>query len=299
MKNTMLFLHAHTSIHAGIGTIDSAIDLPIQREAHTSYPCVFGSSMKGALRAKAEEQSLPNREILFGAAGSNGDNTGGNAGSLLISDARILLLPVRSLTGTFRWVTCPTILTRFQQDMERFGIEQNFTLPSVKQGEVALCDKQETLYLEEYRLQATSESIDDALITALAPALSYSDREDMLRAQLAIISDGDFAYLAKYTLPVNAHIAIQEGTKIVQGGALWYEETLPSDSILYVGVAAAKSRQYELDENGNRQPVEKSAKDIRTNFHSLFTDDPWLQIGGNETVGMGWCHVHLLSKEED
>jgi len=27
------------------------------------------------------------------------------------------------------------------------------------------------------------------------------------------------------------------------------------------------------------------------------TDHPWLQIGGNETVGMGWCQVKTILAE--
>ena len=53
--STILGLLAQTSIHAGTGSNTGVVDLPIQREAHTAYPCVFGSSMKGALRTHAEQ----------------------------------------------------------------------------------------------------------------------------------------------------------------------------------------------------------------------------------------------------
>ena len=51
----LLGLWAQTSIHAGAGSSIDGIDLPIQREGHNGWPCVFGSSMKGALRTKAED----------------------------------------------------------------------------------------------------------------------------------------------------------------------------------------------------------------------------------------------------
>ena len=80
--HTLLALYAQTNIHAGTGqnTI-SSIDLPIQREAHTGYPCVYGSATKGAIRAKFEAQNSADVTRLFGAAGDTG-----NAGCLAITD---------------------------------------------------------------------------------------------------------------------------------------------------------------------------------------------------------------------
>src|SRR5439155_24367166 len=37
---------------------------------------------------------------------------------------RLLLLPVRSLTGTFAWVTSPYILHRLKRDMEDVGMDR-------------------------------------------------------------------------------------------------------------------------------------------------------------------------------
>ena len=55
-NNAILGLLAETSIHAGTGQTVGAIDLPIQREKHTNWPCIYGSAMKGALRAQAESR---------------------------------------------------------------------------------------------------------------------------------------------------------------------------------------------------------------------------------------------------
>lgn len=65
-KNAILGLLAQTSIHAGTGQHTGAIDLPIQREGHNGWPRVFGSAVKGALRAHAEERKaalLTNNEL--------------------------------------------------------------------------------------------------------------------------------------------------------------------------------------------------------------------------------------------
>ena len=68
----ILGLLAQTSIHAGTGSNTGVIDLPIQREGHNGYPCVFGSSMKGALRTRAEaESSVESVKCVFGPDTNN------------------------------------------------------------------------------------------------------------------------------------------------------------------------------------------------------------------------------------
>lgn len=281
MQNMLLTLHAQTSIHAGSGQADSVIDLPVQRETHTGFPCVFGSSMKGALRSHAQLRAEIDETSIRRLFGNAGDGDNGSAGAVLVSDARLLLLPIRSLTGQFRWVTCPMILKRYQQDGARFGQPVALEVPKVAESEQVLsCQDSGSLYLEEYRFQHAG-SIDEGWLNLLAKVLAYDDAKSMLEQQLAIISDDDFAYLARYTLPVNAHIALDSASKTTIGGALWYEETLPSDSVLYVGIAVDNERQKDGE----------SAEVLARKFKTLFAENQWLQIGGNETVGMGWCRV--------
>ncbi len=286
MKTQLLKLHAQTSIHAGNGQADSVIDLPIQRESHTGYPCIFGSGVKGALRTHAEMRAKIDKKIvhrLFGNKEGDGDN--GNAGAALVSDARILLLPLRSLTGQFRWVTCPAILNRLVQDSKRFNKKLTATIPTVAIGEVLTVSNEDNLYLEEYRFTKSSAELDTAWVTELASYIAYDDAEAMLKKQLAIINDDDFSYLAKYTLPVQAHNILNEH-KISTN--LWYEETLPADSVLYIGVAIEDERKKEG----------KKADELAKDFQQLFADNEWLQIGGNETVGMGWCSVKTTDIKE-
>lgn len=286
MKHILLTLHAQTSVHAGMGSVDSVIDVPVQREAHTGYPCIFGSAVKGALRCKAEEQHSPYTDVLFGA-GSGADNSNdGNAGALLVSDARLLLLPVRTMTGNFRYVTSPQLLHRFCLDAARFGLTLNMKIPTLGEGQVQMYDEDKALYLEEYRLTRAG-SIDEGIIAALAKTMNDPESVDILKKQLAIISNDDFAYLARYTLPVTPHIAINSAGKTAKEGALWYEETLPAETLLYIGIAAADSR-------GKTQ---EKAADILEHFTALFRERPWLQIGGNETVGMGWCRTQFIRAE--
>ncbi|WGZ92210.1 MAG: type III-B CRISPR module RAMP protein Cmr4 [Candidatus Thiocaldithrix dubininis] len=294
----ILGLLAQTSIHAGTGSNTGVIDLPIQREAHSNYPCVFGSSMKGALRVRAEQDypssiqqdsnkpsTHPTIAAVFGA-----DHAAEtlHAGALMVGDARLVLLPVRSLTSQFKWVTSPYALQRLADDLQRFNTGIGFQLPSIKlSDELAwTAEKQaDALFLEEYRFKTQAQEL-SGVIKVLAQLMRKTGVEEQLKQQLVVVSDDMFSHLAQHTTPVNAHIAIESATKTVKGGALWYEETLPPETLLYVGLAAYQARKQDSDLN--------TPEKVLTTVINLFTDKPWLQIGGNETVGMGWCAVSIL-----
>lgn len=312
--NALLGLLAQTSIHAGTGQNTGAIDLPIQREGHNGYPCVFGSSMKGALRNHAEticdlSNKTTSNKIKF-AFGPDTDKASDHAGALMISDARLLLLPVRSLTSQFKWVTCPAILQRFKNDAARFDIQCDFNVPTLASDEEnkALVyqhdnKEQQSLFLEEYRLLTDTDQKNEIIkiIAEVAKLMSkdeyQKETESLLEKQLVIVNDNLFSFICNHATPINAHITIDSDTKIVKPGALWYEETLPPETLLYLGVAANRARKPR--DGKSPENFNDSAEGMLATVTDLFTDKPWLQIGGNETVGMGWCAVKTLSSDSN
>lgn len=294
----ILGLLAQTSIHAGTGSNTGVIDLPIQREGHNGYPCVFGSSMKGALRNHAETKHGKNNASVIYVFGPDTNGASDHAGALMVSDARLLLLPIRSLTSQFKWVTCPAVLKRYQRDAQRFGlnVELDSALLAKLEDTSALIPNQTTtdsLFLEEYRFDTKNHNVDN-LIAAINQLMKF-DATNALQEQLVIVSDNMFAHLCQHATPVNAHIAIKSETKTVKGGALWYEETLPPETLLYVGLAASNVRKPKTDKLSIELPENESAQWVLNAVVDLFKDKHWLQIGGNETVGMGWCAVKALN----
>ena len=298
-ESTILGLLAQTSIHAGTGQNTGIIDLPIQREGHNGWPCVFGSAVKGAMRARAEELFKPKEKVtddedetaidlIFGPDSQSGTEY---ASAIMISDARLILFPVRSLTSQFKWVTCPSALQRLQQDMQRFGFApKTIETLSLKAGDKAIAHQvmSQSLFLEEYRFNLTQEPLDNTL-SLLADLMPTENAKDLLKQQLVIVSNDSFTHLVQHATPVNAHIAIDSATKTVKQGALWYEETLPPETLLYVGLSAADDRDGGV----------MKAVNVLNSVVGLFAEKPWLQIGGNETVGMGWCSVrdYRIKKE--
>lgn len=294
--NAILGLLTQTSLHAGTGSNTGVIDLPIQREAHNAYPCVYGSSMKGALRTYAE-QHYPSEDkklhpVIAAVFGADNQAETMHAGALMVSDARLVLLPIRSLTSQFKWVTSPYALQRLKDDLARFNTGLSFELPKEKLTDTEAWTAQPThkqadaLFLEEYRFTTKPQDL-TSIIKVLVQLMRKTDVEAQLQQQLVIVSDDMFAHLVQHTTPVNAHIAIESETKTVKGGALWYEETLPPESLLYVGLAANKARKPDSEL--------ATAEQVLGKVTVLFKDKPWLQIGGNETVGMGWCAVSIVA----
>ncbi len=267
MNTTVLGLLAETSIHPGSGRTMGVVDLPVAREAATDYPVLVGSSLKGALRDKLTGADEEQARRLFGERS--------NAGRLLVSDGRLLLLPVRSLTGAYRWVTCPHLIERLRRDLDRARRAPAFKVPRVGSQKV-LCEGEGELFLEERHFQV-DEFVDPVLVKAICGLIHHDETRERVAGQLAILSDEDFAWFARYGLPIQARNVLEEGTK--RSKNLWYEESLPPDTLLYALIGG------------------RSAQDLQGLREHFGVEDPYLQVGGNETVGQGWCVVREFGEE--
>ncbi|WP_043586019.1 type III-B CRISPR module RAMP protein Cmr4 [Geminisphaera colitermitum] len=278
MNSLILGLLAETSIHPGAGQSFGIVDLPVAREAATDYPVIPGSSVKGALLALAKESERldePTCHRVFGKADKDGNT--GNAGALLVSDARLLLLPVRSLSSAYKWVTCPHLLERWQRDSKRADEKSTVAkpIPPVQVatekylGEKPASDAA-NLFLEERQFTHAGPLPPD-LLKALAALFPSSARETAARLpdQLVILNDDDFAWFVRYGLPVQARNVLDKNKTSEN---LWYEESIPADSLFYLLLA--------------------ERADALTAITQIFKDRPYLQLGGNETVGMGWFSVN-------
>ena len=283
--HVLLGLSAQTALHAGAGTSLGAIDLPIQREAHTQWPCVYGSAVKGACRAAARHRGMSKTDehALFGPEVTAGTGSE-HAGALSIGDAKLLLLPLPTLDQAFRWVTCPSVLDRYRRDAQRLGFATE-ALPVIEHNDddVALGQGEPNIYLLEYRLALRANAGLSGWAKVLASLTGRDETE--IGARLTIVSDALFNHLSRHGTPVAAHVRLNPETKTVEPGALWYEETLPPESVLYVPVLVQRSRAARNGPN---------AAELFDAFKRMLGTPAWLQLGGNETVGMGWCAIHVL-----
>ena len=269
MKTALLGLLAETPVHPGAGSGMGVVDRPVAREAATDYPVLVGSSLKGALRDRMETSNTGDSTARFGAPE--------RAGDLLVADARLLLLPVRSLTGAYRWATCPHLIERYRRDLGRSSLRPCPDVVEVRRGSV-LTSGTGSLFLEERQFSICGAPADD-LVNAIAPIILHDETRKRLSDQIAVMHDDDFSWFVRYGLAVQARNDLEHGTK--RSKNLWYEETLPPDTVLY---ALVMGRDEEA--LGALDPL-------------FANGDPYLQAGGNETVGQGWFAVTVRKSDAE
>jgi CRISPR-associated protein Cmr4 len=271
----LLGLIAETPIHYGAETGGGAIDLPVAREAATRYPVIAGSAFKGSLK-----DTLGGENDYTGSAEA--------AGQLIFSDIRLLLLPVRSLSGSYAWVTCPMLLERLQRDASRAGYESisDFSIPMPAPGTYRSPndDLPAQLQLEERQFDKATlggtVSQADNLIKALKALIPHESTKARVAKQLVVLNDQDFAWFAEFALPVNAHNRLDEDNKTSLN--LWYEETLPPDTVMHSLILPRPT--LHVDKQGAAM----------AHVTGLLRNNPHLQIGAGETTGLGWfSHNHI------
>ena len=273
MNNAIIGMLAETCLHPGSGQTAGVIDLPVAREKTTNYPVIPGSGLKGALRDFAEQFSL-DADNLFGKPDS--------AGTIAVTDARLLLLPVRSLNTHFMWVTCPYLIERYRRDCELAALSTPLPkLPSVelKEGQAAAEKRSYThLYLEELSFEIIPTDL-SSLVNAFAPLIKHESVRNRLKDSLVVVNDDEFRYFASHCLTVNARNVLEKKTKTSSN--LWYEETVPAETLFYALLIT--------------RPVDQQNREAINTIVELFKKRPYLQVGGNETVGQGWCAVSFVS----
>lgn len=272
MNNAILGMFAETSLHPGSGQTSGVVDLPVAREKTTNYPVIPGSGLKGALRDFTEQNS-GNADLLFGEPDK--------AGAIAVTDARLLLLPIRSLNTHFVWVTCPYLIERYRRDCELAAINMPMPeLPNIelKEGQAA-AEKQfdNSLYLEELVFEVIRTDL-SSLVDAFSILIKHESIRTRLKDSLVVVSDNEFNYFASNCLAINARNVLKKETKTSKN--LWYEETVPADTLFYALLVS--------------RPTAKNSQAINT-VEELFEKRPYLQVGGNETVGQGWCAISFIS----
>lgn len=309
-KNNMAILKFYTisPMHAGSGDSVATVDLPIQRERHTNYPCVHASAVKGAMRAhfrefatadpikQYDEKQFKQAEKLINFIfGSDKDNDGWKgefednneaspidsiSGAISVSDAKLLAFPMRSNIAPFIWVTCPVILNRLKNDLRFCGIpvQSNNYDSIIKDDNAKILMgelKDEKIILED----AVVEIKDKNLVSIEFLNEHFPEFTKLL---LLLISDEMFDYCISSCTEIQTNIKINSKTGTAADGALRYQEFLPSDSVLY-SVINFKG-QHNMD-NLKADIIEEHIKGIIKDF---------IQIGGDETLGKGICKISWI-----
>ena len=281
-KALVMYIYAETPLHPGSGTaISGAVDLPIQRERHTEFPMIQGSSLKGVLRSHARAIGINKTEenILFGEP----DRVGG----VSVTDARVLAFPVRSLKGLFGWITCPFILGRFKRDMSLIGKHFTWNTPAPSNEDKAIVKSDSNLiingsvYLEDLKLSVeTSNELNEIIqsfVEVLPNTNEYQQVREKLGRDLVILTDDLFRDLVVMTTEIATRIRIGEEGVVEEGP--WSEEYIPTDTMMYsLVLIPGRLKGLTLEE-----VIEKLCQ----------YDNKILHIGGDETIGKGFARIKV------
>lgn len=273
MTTKILYLFTRTPLHVGAGASVGAIDQPVQRERHTGFPIIPGSSIKGVLRDHLESIGPEATCILFGK-GSEGKDA--SAGHISFGEARLVAFPVRSAKGSFALAVSPITLSRLARDAGwDLEIPQSPGDMKCTPGTKLVIERggKKGVVLEEYAFEAIGSFPEDwekKLSSLLSDAVLSA-----AGGRFVLLSDGDLSHFAVNACQVNQHVRIDDETGTAEDGGLFNEETVPSETLFYAPFTA-------LRESARENAV----------FDAL-AKEQLIQFGGDGTTGLGFCTAKL------
>src|SRR3989338_1244317 len=297
-ETKVMFIYTESSLHCGSGWSVGVVDLPIQREKYTDYPVCQASGVKGVVREWFENNKRGNGDsnkikYTFGPDFNRGDSDA-FAGAATFTDARLLLFPVRSLNGVFAYTTSRFALSRLKRDLQMAKVPGvNWTIPAesgdkiVGNSDCKIKDSNNKVVLEEYTFDFQPDDSVKAIAewlaaNAIPTGNEYDFWRNKIKTDLLILPENVFRDFVKLSTEVQARIRINNETKTVDKGALFYEEALPTDSLLYSVVMAHDAANATL-----------KAEEIIKLLNEI--DGKHLQFGGDATIGKGIVNVNFLN----
>ena len=294
-QNQLFFIHCLSPVHVGAGQGIGIIDMPIIRERVTEWPYVPGSTSKGVFREKKRREN--DEEWVKSAFGVRLDATNeeqkGNAGALVFSDAKMLAFPVASGSGVFAYATCPLALERMQQECAALGL----TVPHIV-GLEQLTEEEawvahdntsvlpgsfnsDKIVLEQFEFEVGRKEAVSVLAKWLTEHLKGTEQASpVIEQRLCIVSNEAFQYFVTMCCEIEPRIRLQEETKTAAEGALWHEEYIPAEAILYGTL---------WGDQIYRANAETSTEELLQKMRGVHT----VQIGGNVSVGKGLVKYHM------
>ena len=281
------FLYAETSLHIGAATPDRAIDLPLHRD-EDGVPRVPESSVRGSLVAAVRRRC--DRDQMTWAFGSPPGSERPQVGVLSFSPMRPLLFPVRTYKGVFAWITGTSVIAAWMAEAEKHGVAISpppLAPPGEFEAVVApdcpMLTSRGTLIIEEFTFPVRQAEGMRRLAEWLAgislprePA--YRFWRDRFLNGVVLVPDEVFSFFLQHRTAVVRRVAIDPTTGTVLDGAMWVEESLPSETLL-CGFVSAEDR-------GHVPPVMVNGVSWLKQL-----DITRLQIGANRTMGGGLARL--------
>lgn len=295
MTEFLLYLYAESPVHTGAADSADVLDLPVQREAATGYPVIWGQSLKGALRQAARDSwDRPRVDALFGSAIEDPGESGGTTpGVLAVGDAQLVAMPVPTLRRTFAWLTSEIALGRLARKYSALGraVPQ---VPQVAPDSGLAADAEWTASPSEVLgplLVSLGNAPDQHLIEWAGQIAGDAFGNDSGFAPFAAKFGRDLVLGGSSVTPTllaecteqAVRVQLDTASKTVKNGP-FYSEYLPAETIL----AAALTLRGAGTAPGSR------AADVRELLNGKL-----LRIGGDETLGKGLMWGRLIEAASD
>lgn len=287
---TIGFILVETPLHCGSGQEIGIVDQPIQREKHTNYPIIQASEIKGVFRDYYRRKINQYTNEIFGPEDTT-DTGGEYASCVSFGDARILFFPVKSLRGVYAWITCEDVLNKFLRTSQLSDSNFQINLGDLKvtsEDEVVVFSNElivqnNKVVLEDYVFNASQKNLNglSGLVDVIIPSSNNNHcayLNQSLKNKLCIVHNNVFKDFVEMSTEVITRIRINPDTGVVKEGALWTEEYLPTDTILYFPIIITEPKKKVNDLSCQR--VLDEIKRINL-----------VQIGGNETIGKGFVRI--------
>lgn len=308
MLNLFGAIRTLSPLHCGVGTGMNDIDLPVAKSKVSGHPLIPASSLKGVLKDKLFNSEDLRTVALFGSDKPE-KKEDLFASAISIGDATLLALPVRSYHGTFAYLASPYTLEQFRKGLNRSGRKNGcpniptelglkekdesyramVTHGSLLKAGGSLAKDGDTVLLEELELVVDPKGAEEWAEHIADLYCSEADEKELFKKRFAIVDDNILNFLCETALPVDAHIRISEKTGTVEQGALWYEETVPPESLFFAVIGV----------DGSFMPETAMGPEELVNV-LLSEQGPelFLQVGGKNTTGKGMVSVRLGKEAE-
>jgi CRISPR-associated protein Cmr4 len=285
MAAVLLSLYAESPVHAGGDGRMDVIDMPIQREANSGLPVIWGQSLKGALRGHARNRwgSDPRIVNLFGDPPHEGGGRPARPGRVAVGDAQLLAFPVPTVRATFAWATSPLLLNRLRRRCRAVALAAGglpVDTPAASDHTALAASPQWVSANAVIGPYVINCEHDDActrwaawLADQALPGLTeFEPFRRKLEQDLIAIGDATLTAVTRECAEVTPRIQLGEEAKTAEN--LFYSEYLPTETMLVALIEAPTSDDLDA-------------------LHELL-DDQVLHLGGDETIGKGLMWTTLV-----
>ena len=305
----LLLLRALTPIHAGVGRGASEhVDLPVQRDEF-GFPCIWASSLKGAVRGCLRRLiSALNGELRerFGkclevALGPPPGRAHEGSAAISFLDARLLFMPARSLRGVWTYITCPHLVRYLSTYLEAIGRRDLSEALSKSVGELRwpVASRDDILLspsrasgarrLEGGGLAVINEvdvevrHLDKSLVAKVFGRVLPRELMSLLeRRGLLILGDDEALELVNRSMLVQYRVRLSRAKTVEEGP--WTEEYLPQEAILTSAAICTPVRRGS-DCSDPCAWLEEALERL----------DNVLWLGGKETIGKGLLKLYVTA----